>query len=79
MHQRMGLNLPSSKPSGMSYPSGLGSQNGSSFTCSQYCSLAGSHSFTPWSTAHTNKHTINTQKSKDLSSSSKREHMKYRA
>ena len=56
-----GLNLPSSKPSGKSWPSGSGSRNGSSFTCSQHCSSTGSPSLTPWSTAHTNKHTIKTK------------------
>src|SRR6185312_416693 len=81
MHQRAGLNLPSSKPSGRSWskhcPSGSGSRNWSSFTCSQYCSLAGSPSFTPWSTTQANKHTIKTQKIKDLSLSSNRKHLRY--
>ena len=66
MHQRMGLNLPSSKPSGRSRskhcPSGSGSWNWSSFAFSQYYSSTGSPSFSPWSTTHTNKHTIKIKK-----------------
>ena len=59
-------NLPSSKPSGKSWskhcPSGSRSRNWSLFTGSQYCSSTGSPSFTPWSTTHTNKHTIKKKK-----------------
>ena len=78
MHQRMGSNLPSSKPSGKSCP-GLGVAervlvhlltallvNGFSFDHSVIYS------------AHKQAHNQNTE-NKDLSSSSKREHMKYRA
>ena len=43
---------------------GLGSRNWSSFSCSQYGSPTGSPSITPWSTTHTNSHTIKTQKIK---------------
>ena len=46
---------------------GLGSRNWSSFAGSQYCSSTGFPSFTPWSTTHTNKHTIKKQTIKDLS------------
>ena len=76
MHQRMGLNLPSSKPSGMVLSFGLGVAervlvhlltallvNGFSFA-----------HFVVYS-AHKQAHNQN----KDLSSSSKRKHMKYRA
>ena len=37
------------------------------------CSSTGSPSFTPWSTTHTNKHTIKKQTIKDLSLSSNQE------
>ena len=59
-NQRMRLNLPSSKPSGSSC-----SRYGSSGSGSRYClanSSTGSPSFTPVSTAHTNKQTINKKK-----------------
>ena len=66
--KRVELNLPSSKPSGKSCPSGSGLQNWSSFSCSQNCSLTGSPSFTPRSTTHTNKHPINTRSIVELGS-----------
>src|SRR6185312_4841836 len=81
MHQRAGLNLPSSKPSGRSWlkhcPSGSGLRNWSSFMGSQHCSSTGSTSFTLWSTTRTNKHTIKKKEIKVLSLSSNREGLRY--
>ena len=56
MHQRMRLDLPSSKPSWSSC-SWYWFSSSSPQYCSAYSS-SGSPSFKPWSMTHTNKHTI---------------------
>ena len=81
MHQRMRLNLLSSKPSGSSCSrysfSGSGSRYCSSHTCSRYYSSMGSSSVTPSSTTRTNKHTIRKKKINVLPLSSNQEKFRY--